>query len=252
MLNKNDLIVVIVSEKQSVIVRSISMRITELGINQKIVGETVSEVEKRANEADIFIVYLNDITENAIKTLVYLGDLVAEKKQFLIVIGAKDHYDDLAKAIPSVRTNIWIDRPLEMPTFNKVLEEVLAEIEKKTRKRSILIVDDDPDYASIIRGWLKDSYQVNVVTAGVQAVSFLAKKEVDLILLDYEMPVVDGPQVLQMLRQDVATAHIPVVFLTGLGTKEAVSRVMSLRPSGYLLKSTPKEDLLKFLDEKFS
>lgn len=84
----------------------------------------------------------------------------------------------------------------------------------------------------------------------MQAITFLLKKKVDLILLDYEMPVVDGPQVLQMLRQEDATKDIPVIFLTGNGTKEAVSRVMALKPSGYILKSTTRENLLNLLKAK--
>ena len=72
----------------------------------------------------------------------------------------------------------------------------------------------------------------------------------DLILLDYEMPVVDGPQVFQMLRQEPATRNIPVIFLTGVGTREGVERVMALKPDGYVLKSTTKSKLLESLREK--
>lgn len=64
------------------------------------------------------------------------------------------------------------------------------------------------------------------------------------------MPIVDGPQVFQMLRSDPATSAIPVVFLTGVGSREGVTRVMSLKPDGYILKSTPKEELLEFLEKK--
>ena len=63
-------------------------------------------------------------------------------------------------------------------------------------------------------------------------------------MLDYEMPVVDGPQVFQMLRQEQSTKHIPVVFLTGVGTREGVERVMALKPDGYILKSTTRDSLL--------
>jgi CheY-like chemotaxis protein len=107
----------------------------------------------------------------------------------------------------------------------------------------------------MVREWIKDVYKVDVVTAGMQAISFLLKvpedDKVDLILLDYEMPVVDGPQVLQMLRQDPATMHIPVIFLTGNGTKEAVSRVMALKPDGYILKSATRADILGYIGSKF-
>ena len=68
-----------------------------------------------------------------------------------------------------------------------------------------------------------------------------------MILLDYEMPVVDGAQVLQMLRQEPSTQNIPVIFLTGVGGKEQVERVLRLRPTGYILKSTTKEKLLDYL-----
>ena len=44
---------------------------------------------------------------------------------------------------------------------------------------------------------------------------------------------------------------ILVIFLTGNGTKEAVTRVMELKPDGYLLKTTQKDDLLKFLKDRF-
>ena len=64
------------------------------------------------------------------------------------------------------------------------------------------------------------------------------------------MPLVDGPQVFQMLRQEPVTQHIPVVFLTGVDTREGVERVMALKPDGYILKSTTKEKLLDYLRDK--
>ena len=77
------------------------------------------------------------------------------------------------------------------------------------------------------------------------------QNQIDLILLDYGMPVVDGPQILEMLRSDTLTANIPVVFLTGIGTKESITRAMSLKPQGYILKTASKEELLKSLETIF-
>jgi CheY-like chemotaxis protein len=81
----------------------------------------------------------------------------------------------------------------------------------------------------------------------MQAISFLMKNKVDLILLDYEMPVTSGPQVLKMLRSEPATSDIPIMFLTGVSDAESVRQVISLKPDGYMLKSTSKADLLKNL-----
>ena len=126
------------------------------------------------------------------------------------------------------------------------------EVSEGVNKKSILIVDDDPNYMSLIREWLKDSYKVSMATSGLRAMKWLgAENKVDLILLDYEMPVTDGPQVLEMLRSDEETKHIPVIFLTGRGDKESVMSVMSLKPQGYLLKTISRAELLDKLSAFF-
>ena len=118
-------------------------------------------------------------------------------------------------------------------------------------KKSILIVDDDPQYLSLVRQWLKDAYKVSMANSGLQAIKFLGKNKVDLILLDHEMPVTSGPQVLEMLRNDEETKGIPVMFLTGKSDKESVMAVLSLRPEGYFLKTIEKEELLQQLKDFF-
>ena len=105
---------------------------------------------------------------------------------------------------------------------------------------------------SLIRGWLKDTYKISVANSGLQGIKYLGKNKVDLILLDYEMPITSGPQVLEMLRSDKDTKDIPVIFLTGKSDKNSVMAVVELRPEGYLLKSIQKEELTLKLEEYFA
>ena len=91
-----------------------------------------------------------------------------------------------------------------MNIFGITVEHAILSSNKKGEKQ-ILIVDDDPAYARMVKEWLKDTYKVNILTNGTQVTTFLEKNSVDLILLDYEMPLVNGPQVLQMLRQEPTT-----------------------------------------------
>ena len=72
----------------------------------------------------------------------------------------------------------------------------------------------------------------------LNAISLLTQHHVDLILLDYEMPVVSGLQVLEMLRSEPATANIPVIFLTAKDDRETVMKVVAAHPEKYLLKTT--------------
>ena len=90
-----------------------------------------------------------------------------------------------------------------------------------------------------------------MANSGLQAIKWLAKNKVDLILLDHEMPVTTGPQVLEMLRNDPETQSIPVMFLTGKSDKESVMKVVALKPEGYFLKTIQKGELLEKLQEFF-
>ena len=119
------------------------------------------------------------------------------------------------------------------------------------RKKTILIVDDDITYMRTVYEWLKDSYHVGMAASGVQAISYLAKNKADLVLLDYEMPIANGPQVLSMLKNDTETDQIPVMFLTGHGDKESVMSVIGLKPVDYLLKTIDKATLLQKLRDFF-
>ena len=158
----------------------------------------------------------------------------------------------LQTQVPDVRISAWHERPLDMAAFVADIQTALKVRLNRVSAKSILVVDDDPSFVRIIRDWLKTDYQVFIVTSGMQAISFLMKKGVDLVLLDYEMPVTTGPQVMRMLRSEPDTAGIPIVFLTGIGDAESVKQVIALKPDGYILKSTPKPDLLQWLKVFFA
>lgn len=88
-----------------------------------------------------------------------------------------------------------------------------------------------------IKTLLEDKYQVIPVNSSEMAIKYLALNIPDLILLDYEMPIVDGRQFMQMIREDTEFQNIPIIFLTGKNDAQTVMDVMSLKPNGYLLKA---------------
>ncbi|MBR5420092.1 MAG: response regulator [Lachnospiraceae bacterium] len=250
--------IVILMYQYSVVVKGIERKLQDSEYAVTTVAEDLDEQVKRfAGKVELFLFYLpGDIYDDTIKRkkLQHLTEFIAETHQKMILVGEPKYYDDLLGEIPALRQYTWLNRPLDMNVLTLKVEAEILRKEEVRKKSRILIVDDDPSFAKMVREWIKDLYRVDIVTAGMQAITFLVKaaedEQVDLILLDYEMPVVDGPQVLQMLRQEEATAHIPVIFLTGVGTKEAVSRVMSLKPDGYLLKTTPRTEILEYLKKK--
>ncbi len=81
----------------------------------------------------------------------------------------------------------------------------------------LLLVDDDEDMTALTSRWLtKAGYEVHTEFSGAGALSFLKSTKPDLILLDYAMPEMDGPAVLEAIRADDATKDIPVLFRTGM------------------------------------
>jgi CheY-like chemotaxis protein len=95
---------------------------------------------------------------------------------------------------------------------------------------------------------LKDRYDVEVATTGVQAMASIGRMKPDLILLDYAMPVHDGKKVFEVLKLSEETKDIPVVFLTGVSDNARVEEIINLRPAGYLLKPPNKERLVEMIE----
>ena len=119
------------------------------------------------------------------------------------------------------------------------------------KKRTILAVDDSGIILRKIKALLEDTYQVVLANSGAMAIKYLTLNTPDLILLDYAMPIVDGSQIMQMLREDPEFHHIPIIFLTGKNDAETVKNVMSLKPDGYLLKSMNPQKLHAAIDGFF-
>ena len=241
--------IVIVMFKYSVIVKGIERKLSDCGYNVTILAEEYDMIQKLDLITALFIVYLpKGVADNRgdIGQLMHICDRIQATGRNMILIGEKDDAPRLMEQCPHLLAYAWVNRPVRMDELEVIAEKAI----KDSGKKKILIVDDDPAYAKMAQEWLKNDYQAYSVTGGMNAISFLLKSPVDLILLDYEMPVVDGPQVFQMLRQEPVTRHIPVVFLTGVGTREGVERVMALKPDGYILKSATKEKLLNYLREK--
>ncbi len=124
----------------------------------------------------------------------------------------------------------------------KAAEAIAKEIETRAAseidaaKKHILIVDDDRTVLKLLKTALGEKYDVTTMINGVMIEKFLDAKPVDLIILDYEMPIETGADIFKRLKSNPKAAHIPVCFLTGVSEREKIMEVMALKPHGYLLK----------------
>ena len=113
------------------------------------------------------------------------------------------------------------------------------------------MVDDADFVRKAMCELLGDTYDVTEAASGTAAIRCITLNRPDLILLDYEMPVCDGSQVLEMIRSEEDFADIPVIFLTGRVDAESVKKVIALKPAGYMAKSLKPADIKKGIDDYF-
>ena len=102
--------------------------------------------------------------------------------------------------------------------------------------KHILIVDDSKTNLIMARQELKEDYEVTPVISGEQALQFLEKRIPDLILLDINMPVMDGKETLTKIRQNPAWSTIPVIFLTSDESTETEAECLRLGAEDYIRK----------------
>lgn len=143
--------------------------------------------------------------------------------------------------------------PIEAKNAVKEVEGYLKkkEEEEVNSKPKVLVVDDSKTIRCYISDLLKADYDVAQAESGIAAIRTITLNKPDLILLDYEMPICDGRQTLEMLRSDPNFSDVSVIFLTGRGDPESVRKVMSLKPAGYLLKNRNPESIKKEVDNFF-
>lgn len=257
-MNENDMTkseVVIISNQFSIVVKSLEKGLVDLGYRVSLFEDNTDLIADTMDRNETYIVYLQDSMlgdMKRIQKLYLVSDMIRDQKKNLIFIGSENIRELFIKTFPSIRDILWFNRPVDMKLLALELEKETERIRNNGKKKRVLIIDDDPLYAALVSDWLRGTYLVEAVTDGMQAIKWLANNATDLILLDYEMPMVDGPQVLEMLRSERDTASIPVIFLTGNSKKESIERVLSLKPQGYLLKTATRQKLLDTIGAFFA
>ena len=243
--------VMFLTQKESFVSRVLVKKIVDSGTDCRVVPLTVDDINLNAKEASLVVLFVDEGETPKDSVIRFLIDTMETESLKMIVVADEFEIKKLVDRLPGDLIYKVFSRPVDNTEFINAVNQCLTVQEEGGFRKSILIVDDDPQYLTLVREWLRGHYKVAMANSGLQAIKWLGKNTVDLILLDHEMPVTSGPQVLEMLRSDPETRSIPVMFLTGKGDKESVMAVVALKPEGYFLKGIKKEELLEKLQEYF-
>ncbi len=118
-------------------------------------------------------------------------------------------------------------------------------VENDTQKLKILAVDDLAGVLTTIKGVLKDQYNVFGAISYEAAMKYLNNQVPDLILLDIEMPGMDGFKLMEHIRAMPKHKHTPIIFLTGNATKEYLTKAIEMGVNDFIRKPIETEILLE-------
>lgn len=217
--------------------------------------DTISHFE--LFEPEVFVYFVDSDIDEAAAQLYRLKkhEVYADKDISIILVASvenclsiEQHYPDIADLLikrPVSADNIalriikFLEKKQEAKEqeLTKAAELALeAEIATVNAQKHLLIVDDDRNILKMLKGALSDNYEVTTIINGSLVEKIIATKKVDLVILDYEMPIETGADVFRKMKLNPSAKDIPVCFLTGVNEREKIEEVMSLRPDGYLLK----------------
>ncbi len=241
----------ITGEKESFLIRVLVKKTIDAGIDCVYAPWDIDGLNKGIEDCVMVTVFMDRGDRPSEDAVHFLADKMEEDGIKMMIVGDPEEIKFITDRVNKDHIYKIFERPIDNADYVKTVTDVFSKVASGEFRKSILVVDDDPNYLSLVREWLKDKYKVAMASSGLQAIKWLGKNKADLILLDHEMPVTSGPQVLEMLRSDEDTRSIPVIFLTGKRDKESVMAVVALRPEGYFIKTISKEELLEKISEFF-
>ena len=110
--------------------------------------------------------------------------------------------------------------------------------------KKVLIVDDSHMIRRIVGMILKeDNYEVLIAENGLAGYEMAKANQPDLVIMDVEMPVMNGIEATTHIKADTATTHIPVLIFTSLGSEKDIRMAKEAGGSGFLNKPISKEEL---------
>lgn len=217
------------------------------------VSATKEEIDMLGKLAPVCVVNGGDFEDaGKMAQLIRLRDMCLDQRTRLILIASDiDNMDTFNKTFaPELVVDKFI-RPIVPAEIAKLAKEQVLMAEEMKNRKSVLVVDDSGMVLRSMMTLLEKEYNVVLANSATTALAAISKHNPDLILLDYEMPVVSGAKLLEMIRDEESMRDIPVIFLTSKGDPQAVKSVLAFKPEGYLLKTTPSNEILRTIREFF-
>ncbi len=245
--------ILFVSNGIGIIKKGIEQNLSAAGFRVISIPDEPDRIIVHRKDADIIIYYpeLSDDSHIGI-TMNLLGEICQDDNKELCLIGDNADLDAAMSVNGAHRVSRTYQRPVDFDTLIGDMEYFVSLNAEYRRRKTIFVVDDDTGYLHIIEHWLKGEYNVSCFGSGDAVLKALSAVKPDLLLLDYEMPGMNGCQLIKKIRTNFPNFTIPIIFLTGKNDRELVFNILEYKPDGYLLKSSQKDTILDVIRRFFA
>ena len=239
--------ILVIREGKKYLTSSLLDYIRNYGYNIIELDPELKAISHMQEPADIIMIIVESTMAEKSQALVFLRDMAIEKDIPIFLLGYPIDIEGIRNIITSAAIEEEIFRPFDVKEIAAHIDSFIEQ-QENTVKKKILVVDDSGVMRRNVKNLLGDKYQVILANSGAMAVKYLS---LDLVLLDYEMPVINGKQVLEIVRTEQDFSGVPVIFLTGKNDRNTIMDVMGLKPEGYLLKSMSSDAFVQAIDDFF-
>ena len=125
-----------------------------------------------------------------------------------------------------------------------------------TREPIILLVEDNPGDIRLIEKAVGDAARLEIARTGAEAAAYLRREgaralapEPDIVILDLNLPCLDGRALLRHIKEDPDLLHIPVIVLTSSKAEEDVGRCYALHGNCYVIKPSEWQDFKEMMQD---
>lgn len=146
----------------------------------------------------------------------------------------------------------YLAKPVSKDVLINKINEVYQVKESKDHKKTVLMIDDDMPYLKQLNSMLSEHYNVIMINSAKLAMDYLLTHTPDVILLDYQMPLYNGANVMNMIQKNTLNDNkkpIPIIILSGTLDREALQECYVYNPFAYLVKPVSKDALVENIEQ---
>lgn len=164
----------------------------------------------------------------------------------ILVTGKSDKYTVMNSICMGV--DGYMVKPVDKETLRQKVMEVYQKKDRNEDRKTVLAIDDDMTYLKLVDSYLHDNYNVIMINSAKLALDYLIKHTPDVILLDYQMPLYNGANVMNMIQRNSDGPQIPVIILSGVMDREILRKCYPCKPVACLVKPVSKEVLIENIE----